>query len=192
MSEKRNVIDDILQDLNKDDASSYIFAAISSHPEGIGFNKLLKEIRHGPDRHYRKMAKTTLSLNLKILITKNLVERTVEEDSYLKLKPTKYQMSPYFRENMKGLLAQTTLPEEYNNYMKDKDGINIARIIIKIAINHISDCLAESLQYPDNIANFTMKQLFYNLEAWFTEFRKLAIEKNQVEIAIDELIAMKV
>ena len=181
MTERRkDFLDEILKDL--DDSCSLILVGIAKNPEGIGFNQLHREIRKHSD--YRQIAKSTLSEHLKHLLKKNLIEREEIRESLLKLKPTKYRISSYFKKLSKGFIAQSVTPEDYLPLMMSEEVNTVTQHLMFIIIQHLSDCLKSILQTPENISIWNMHQLFYNMETLMIAYRERILKKNEVNPAL--------
>ena len=180
--------EDKLAELNKilyklDDYCSFILAGITMHPKGIGFNELHREIRK--QNNYSKMSKSALSGHLKHLLGENLIEREEVTDSPLKIKPTKYRTSSYFKELSKGFVAQSVTPEDFIPLMMSEDANEVTQHLMCIIIQHLSDCLKSILQAPENISSLNMSQLFYNMETWMRAYRERILQKNEANTALN-------
>ena len=184
MAERRkDVLDEIL--IRLDDTCGFILAGITMHPEGIGFNKLHKEIKKYPKpNHYNKMAKTTLSLHIQHLIEEKLITNDPKNDSRLKIKPSKYQISPYFKELSKGIIAQALTPIDYLPLMRAEDASTVTVNLMDVNIILLSECLEAVLQAPENIAIFNIHQTFYNLETLMRAYRERILEKKEEKAAL--------
>ena len=177
---RKHVLDKILDEL--DDPCSFILAGITMFPEGIGFNKLHREIRK--QNNYSKMAKSTLSEHLQHLRKKNLIERDIDEGSQLKLKPTTYRTSSHFKELSKGFVAQSTTPEDFLPLMMSEDVKTVTDHLMSIILIHVSECLDAVLQTPKNISIWNMQQLFYNMENLMRAYRERILQKNEAATAL--------
>lgn len=173
---RKDILDKTLEEL--DDHCSFILAGIIYHSEeGIGFNQLYREIRE--KRNYSNIAKTTLCIHLKHLLDTNFITKDIEEDSRLKLKPTTYRTSPYFKELSKGFVAQSITPEDFLPLMMSEDVKSVTNHLMNTIILHVSECLASVLQAPENISRLNMFQLFYNMETLMRAYRERILEKNK-------------
>lgn len=189
MEERKNVLDGALEDL--DDTCQLILAAVTMHPQGIGFNQLLKKIKQHPDIHYNSMAKTTLSEHIQHLLGKKLIEKHTLETSALKLKPSKYRISRYFRGLSKGLIAQSTTPEDILPAMMDEDAETVTRHLMSIIIDNLAACLEAVIQSPENISIYNMHQAFYNLETLMRAYRQRIQQKKEETLALETIRAWR-
>lgn len=183
MERRKGFLDDLLKEL--DDTCSFILAEITLNPQGMGFNELLKKVRKHPT--YRKMAKSTLSEHLRHLMEKKLVDKKVDKDSRLKLKPSEYRTSQHFIQLSKGLIAQSTTPEDYLPFMRTEDVKSVTNHLMEINLQHISECLKVVLQAPENIAVWNMHQAFYNLETLMRAYRERILESKEETMALKAL-----
>jgi DNA-binding HxlR family transcriptional regulator len=173
-----------------DDYCSFILAGITVHPEGIGFGELLREIREHDK--YKKMSRTALSTHLKHLRAKNLIEKKTKKDSPLKIKPTIYSTSSYFRELSKGFIAQSVAPEDFLPLMMAEDVTEVTQHLMHIIVQQLSDCLQIVLQAPKNVSEWNMGQLFFNMETLMRAYRERIDKKNEVNTALKVIRDCKV
>lgn len=175
-------MDDIVSTL--DETCCYILAGISRHPEGIGFNRLLREIQKQPNSQYNKMAKTTLAQHIQHLLDKHFIENEIVKNSPLKFKPSKYRVSVYFKELSKGLIAQSVNPDDYLPLMRAEDAGKLTMHLMDLNLQYLSECIETVLQNPENIALFNINQTFYNLETLMRAYRERILERKEERIAL--------
>lgn len=189
MEERKNILDGALEDL--DDTCQLILAAVTMYPQGIGFNELLKKIKQHPDAHYNSMAKTTLSEHIQHLLRKNLIEKHTLETSRLKLKPSKYRISPHFRQLSRGLIAQSTTPEDILPTMMNESAETVTRHLMSIIIDNLAECLAVVIQSPENISIYNLHQAFYNLETLMRAYRQRIQQQKEETLALETIRAWR-
>lgn len=188
MQERRkNVLDGVLEDL--DDTCQFILAEVIKHPEGIGFNALLREMKHLRDVNYNRMARTTLSEHLQHLQLKHLIEKPPPENSNLNLKPSKYRTSQYFRDLSKELMAESITPEDYLPLMMKEDAQTVTRHLMSIITGQLADCLVGVIQSPENISIYNMHQAFYNLETLMRAYRQRIQQQKEESLALETIRA---
>lgn len=185
MAERKNILDAILRDL--DDQCSIILVEITMNPKGIGFNSLYKKIRKHPG--FLKIAKPTLVDHLQHLFGFDLIEKEILENSKLKLKPTLYKTSQYFRKLSKGMIAQSTTPEDLLPIFREKDAQTATNLILNQILLETVECLKITLQTPDKISTWNMRQHFYILETLMKAYRERILEKNELAKALETLQA---
>ena len=179
---RKSILDKLLKDLGN--VPSYILMRIGFHQKGIGFNKLYREIKIDNQSIYQKMAKSTLSKHLKFLLEKNVLEKQINENSPLKIKPTTYIISKYFREISKGILFLSTTPEDYLLLMRSESIEDVTIQLKNMMSYEIYDCIKGVIQVPENIAEYTMCNFFYNLETVIRAYRTRVLEKKEEKMAL--------
>ena len=176
---KTDSLDDAL--IKLDNQCGFILATISMNEKGFGFNSLLKKIREH-DEH-KRMAKSTLSIHLKHLEEGNLIENEIVKESPLKYKPAKYKISQHFREISKGMIAQSTTPEDFLPFMRDLDAEALTDQLMKAIHAHVAECLGIMIQVPDEISRWNMHQALYNLRSLMIAYRERIIERKEEIVA---------
>jgi hypothetical protein len=177
MEKRRGFLDELLEEL--DDTCSFILAAITRNPEGIGFNELYRKIRENPETQYNKMAKSSLSKHLTHLVDKTLVEKKVDKESKLKLKPSKYMPSQYFKDLSKGFIAQSTSPKDYMPLMRSEDVRSLTSHLMFIINQHLTESLSASLVAPEKIFIWNVHQAFHNIETLMRAYKERVLESKE-------------
>lgn len=154
--------------------------------ESFGFNQLLKELEKMRGSFEKRFSRRVLSLHLKHLLEKHIIEVKEIKESRLKIKPRKYSLSPYWKnffETLDGLKTPEKILEEF----KGKPIEEITASIIETSIDFCTRSFEEILLAP-KFWGATESRYYSNLvEKLARIYQKVVYERKEKEKALQTL-----
>jgi len=201
MKRKLNIVENLILPLDKH--CKYLLFLLSvedaknkkgnTNQKGFGFNELYHYLQQLKKRSFLALnfTRPTLAKHLNHLVEGGFLEKTVIKKSNLKLKPTKYRISKFWRELTQVFYPWVNFDE--NKAMKTYSSYN-TKILTSVILYDVLLCFARAikncLEAPPQIQKWFLENAFYlqeNLTQCYIQIIKNRDDIEQAQKFIDTL-----
>lgn len=159
----------------------------TKHPETThGFNELYRRLYRDRKKGFirRGFSRQTLSLHLKHLLEKGLIEVRENSESNLKIKPRMYKSSKYWND-LSNLLSPIRIPKyekivkEFRNYETKP----LTALLLGVSAQICIEVFDRSLTYPEFFSRIQRDYIYEFIENMVEVYRSIVLERQEKEEA---------